>query len=122
MKRGAAVSMADVRRLRYFGQVSAALKPLASEAERELGDLLADKGDGATAAERTILEDVARLGLLLRATFAAYLQAPDVELAKTVGTLAGQRRAGLAAVGLERRARAITVGRVIAEIEAERGD
>jgi hypothetical protein len=38
------------------------LKPLARWAEVELAELLADKGDGVTAAERAVLEDVARLG------------------------------------------------------------
>ncbi len=122
MQRGAQVTPRDLRRLRYFGAISEAVKPFVSEMGRELGDLLADKGDGATAGERLVLEDVARLGLLLRATFAAYLKAPDVELAKTVSTLAGQRRASLAAVGLERRAREVTVAAVVAEIEAAAQD
>jgi hypothetical protein len=102
------VTLAEVRRARYAGLVAKSMLPIAVEAERELGDLLADKGDGVTAAERAVLEDVARLGLLLRATFAAYLEAPDPDLAKTISTLAGQRRASLAAVGLERRAKELT--------------
>ena len=72
--REARVSLPDVRRLRYFGLVADSLKPLALQAEQELGALLSDKGEAVTAAERTILEDVARLGLLLRAEFARYLQ------------------------------------------------
>jgi hypothetical protein len=116
--REARVSLSDVRRLRYFGLVSESLKPLAKQAEQELGELLADKGDGVTAAERVVLEDVARLGLLLRAEFARYLEMGDQKAAARVTALAGQRRASLQAVGLERRAKPITVGSVVAEIEA----
>jgi len=120
MRDRTSVSIADVRRLRYHGLVADSLKPLATEMGRELGDLLADKGDAVTAAERLILEDVARVGLLLRSLFAVYLETQDPEIASKVSSLAGQRRASLVAVGLERRARPITVAGVLAEIEAER--
>ena len=103
--REARVSLPDLRRLRYFGLVSDPLKPLASQAEQELGELLADKGEAVTAAERVILEDLARLGLLLRAEFARYLETQAPDAAARVTALAGQRRASLQAVGLERRAR-----------------
>jgi len=103
----ARVSLSDIRRLRYFGQVSDSLKPLASQVERELGRLLADKGDAITEAERTIIEDVARLGLLMRAEFAVYLRTGEREAAASVRALAGERRAGLKAVGLERRVKEI---------------
>ena len=113
----ARVSITDVRRLRYFGLVADSLKPLATEAERELASLLSDKGADVTEAERTLLEDTARLGLLLRAEFARYLQDQDQQAAVRVTALAGQRRSNLQAVGLERRARTVTVGGT--EIEAE---
>ena len=116
----ARLSITDVRRLRYFGLVADSLKPLATEAERELASLLSDKGADVTEAERTLLEDTARLGLLLRAEFARYLQDQDQQAAVRVTALAGQRRSNLQAVGLERRARTVTVGSVVAEIEAEK--
>src|SRR5262249_3050893 len=99
------VTLSDVRRLRYRGLVVESLRPLAIEAEYELTALLGDKPDHVTAAERALIEDSVRLGLLAKATFAAYMQAPDPELARTVAVLSGQRRAGLVAVGLERRQR-----------------
>ena len=107
MKKDARVSLADVRRARRFGHVAESLKPLAVQAERELGELLADKGEAVTAAERVVLEDVARLGLLLRAEFARYLKSGDQTSAARVTALAGQRRSSLAAVGLDRRSREI---------------
>ena len=105
--RAARVSLPDVRRLRYFGVVSDSLKPLATQAERELGELLADKGEAVTAAERCVLEDVARVGLILRAEFARYLETQDPVAASRVTALVGQRRASLQAVGLGRRSREI---------------
>jgi hypothetical protein len=107
MKKANRVSLADVRRLRQFGLVADSLKALASEAEVELGELLADKGEDPTAAERVVLEDVARLGLLLRAEFARYLETGDQTAAARVTALAGQRRSSLAVVGLDRRSREI---------------
>jgi hypothetical protein len=118
--RNARVSLPDVRRLRYFGLVSDSLKPLALQAELELGELLTDKGEGVTAAERTILEDCARLGLILRAEFARYLQSQDPVAAARVTALAGQRRASLQAVGLERVAKEIDLAEYLKRKAAEK--
>lgn len=100
----ARISLAEVRRLRRFGTISESLNRFASQAEAELAELLGDKPD-ASASETLILRDVARLGLLLRSEFAAYLEHRDERAAQRVTALVGQRRAALQAVGLERRAR-----------------
>lgn len=117
MQKGARVSLSDVRRLRQFGLVAESLKPLASQAELELGELLADKGDGVTAAERVVLEDVARLGLILRAEFARYLNSGDQTAAARVTALAGQRRSSIVAVGLDRRSHEVRLEDYIAKAE-----
>jgi hypothetical protein len=107
MQKSARVSMRDIRRMQQFGLIAESLKPLASQAELELGELHADKGADVTAAERVVLEDVARLGLILRAEFARYMESGDQTAAARVTALAGQRRSSIAAVGLERRSREI---------------
>jgi hypothetical protein len=88
---GTRIALPDVRRFVYRGLVAEQLKPLARWAEVELAELLADKGDGATAAERAVLEDVARMGLLLRAEFARYLETQDPSASQRVTALAGTR-------------------------------
>jgi hypothetical protein len=54
-----------------------------------------------------LIEDIGTLGMIARATRAAYLQSGDHELASRVGTLLGQRRSSLVALGLERIAREV---------------
>jgi hypothetical protein len=58
---------------------------------------------------RAIVEDAARVGVVLRCVLARFLQReePDLEAAGKIGTLASARRAALAAVGLERVAREV---------------
>ena len=120
VQEGARVALPDIRKYQYAGLVAEPVKPFLRWAEAELAELLADKGDGATAAERAALEDVARLGLILRCEFARYLETQDQAAAQRVTALAGQRRASLQAVGLERRARPVTLGSVVAELEREK--
>lgn len=49
-----------------------------------------------------LIEDAVALGIALRGQLAIYLRAQDGEVASRVGTLVGQRRQSLAALGLER--------------------
>jgi hypothetical protein len=79
------VTLSDVRRLRFYNQIAPSIKPFIGEAELELGDLLADKGDGVTAAEKAVLVDASRLGLVLKALYAVFLRSeePDPDLARS---------------------------------------
>ncbi len=66
----------DLQHLRSTGAVSPALMPLFEVAEAENQELLdAIGGDSASPQRRAILGDVVRVGMVLRAELARYLQA-----------------------------------------------
>jgi len=56
--------------------------------------------------ERALVEDFARVGVVLRAELSRYL-AGELDAGVRVGTLAGIRRSSLVALGLQRRAKEI---------------
>lgn len=78
------------------------LSPAVETAER----LLEALGDRVSEQERLLVYDVARLDVLVGALFRRALTAADgetAELATKIGTLVGQRRASLLAIGLRER-------------------
>jgi hypothetical protein len=70
--------------------------------------------------ERAVLEDAARLGVILRSQLLRFMRSDgqDRHAATSAATAVSVRRASLQAVGLGRRAKPITVDGVVAEIEA----
>ena len=78
--------------------------------------------DGITAAERLLLEDTVRLGIIMRAEQAVYMQTQRRDAASRMCAVAGQRRANLQAVGLQRTARQVTVAGVVSVLEAEKDE
>src|SRR5262245_18534892 len=107
LRAAARITPAGVRRLRSQQVISPRVAPFVAEMTAELGDLLADKGDAITVAERAVCEDLARLGLVLRVAFGRYVAAPSMEMARLIVATAAARRAGFAVLGLERRARTL---------------
>ena len=103
-REAALVRPRDLERLRLSGIVGPALRPLIEIAEREAEQIVGALGgpDRVTPQRRLIVEDLAAVGIVLRAELARYLQAQDADAATRVGTLANSRRASLAALGLER--------------------
>jgi hypothetical protein len=107
----ALVAPRDLERLRRTGTVAPALQPLldiAATESLELADALGGP-EYLSAQQRLLIEDMAAVGIALRATLAAFLQQPggDAELASKIGTLAATRRASVALLGLQRVARDI---------------
>jgi len=98
-----AVTPRDLR-LERRGLVTPALRPALLAAEAECADILEALGgvDHVTPQRRAIVEDLARVGVALRGTLAAYLRSEDPDLASKVGSLASVRRTLLTAIGLER--------------------
>jgi hypothetical protein len=94
----------DLVRL-WRGDVSPAIAPFLAEAHAEAQALHAALGgrENMTAQRAVILDDVVRVGVILRAELARYLQTQDPDAAGRVGTLATVRRSSLAAVGLDER-------------------
>jgi hypothetical protein len=99
----------DLERLVASGTVTPALQPLIDIGATEAVELAEALGgpENLSAQQRLVIEDLASVGIVLRATLAAFLQTPggDSDLASRVGTLAGQRRSSVALLGLERVAR-----------------
>lgn len=108
-RREAEVKPQDLTRLRASGTVPVRLVGFLEGAEVEAERLLEALGgpDRASPQRRALVEDVARLGLVLRAELARYVQAGDSDAAARVGTLANARRASLVALGLDRAAKPV---------------
>ena len=102
------IALPDVRRYRREGLVVPSMLPLAKIAEDEVRALFESLGgEGAVSEqERAIVEDFARVGVVLRAELSRYL-AGEQGAGVRVGTLAGIRRSSLVALGLDRRSREI---------------
>jgi hypothetical protein len=100
----ALVAPRDLERLRRSGTVAPALEPLLDIAATEALELAEALGgpEHLSAQQRLLVEDLAAVGLVLRAELATFLQTNDHELAARVGTLAGQRRTSVALLGLHR--------------------
>jgi hypothetical protein len=118
------VTLDDVRRYRHHGVVAESMKPLAQMAQVELEAWIQDLGgpDSVSAQRRAVLEDCARMGVILRAQLLRFMRSDgeDRHAATSATTAAAARRASLQAVGLERRAKPITVDGVVADIEARK--
>ena len=102
------VSPGELVELQRTGVVSESLKPYAALAQEEALALEnALGGEGEVSEQRLLLiQDIGRLGLMLRAVVARFLQGDgDPELASRVASLASARRASLALLGLDRVAR-----------------
>ena len=86
------------------GVVTPRLAPFLEEATAECADVLEALGGAGnvSAPRRVIVEDLARVGVVLRGTLAAYLRSEDPELASKVGALATARRSLLVSLGLDR--------------------
>jgi hypothetical protein len=84
--------------------VTEQLRPFLAEATAECADVLEALGgvDRVSPQQRILAEDLARLGVAIRGTLAAYLKSEDPDLASRLGTLTGARRASLVVLGLER--------------------
>jgi hypothetical protein len=93
--------------LRRRGVVKPELLPFASLAEQELADWMRSAGgaERLSAMRRSLFEDAAFLGLLMRAEGAKYLSATDYEQASgaatRAATLSNSRRASLVAAGID---------------------
>jgi hypothetical protein len=100
----ARVQPKDLVKLRRSGTVPEHLLPFLESAELEAGEFIEASGgpDMVSPKVKAILEDTARMGLVLRAELARYIQTGDSDAGSRVGTLASARRASLVAIGLER--------------------
>ena len=110
----------DLAHLEASGSISTALLPLfecAADENAELRDAIG--GDEASPQRKAILGDVIRVGMVLRAELARYLQAGDTDAGARVGSLANSRRASLAVLGLDRHAHEVTDLRTYLESKAE---
>jgi hypothetical protein len=84
------------------GDVPASLAPFVADAGIEAAALHAALGADAMSPQRSLLiADTVRVGVVLRAELARYLRTQDPDAGGRVGTLAGVRRAGLLALGLD---------------------
>jgi len=68
---------------------------------------------------RALLEDFIRVGLVLRAELARYLQSGDSDAAARVGTLAANRRATLQILGLEHPEHEVSLASYLSERDTE---
>lgn len=101
----ARVAPSELLELEKTGTVSPSLKPYAVQTIEEADALaLALGGAEHVSPQRLVLiQDCARVGLVMRAVLARFLQGDgDPELASKVATMASTRRALLSALGLER--------------------
>jgi hypothetical protein len=104
----ARINLPEVRRYRREGLISPSMLPLAKIAEDEVSAIFSALGGAECVSEqeRALVEDFARVGVVLRAELSRYL-AGERAAGTRVGTLAGIRRASLVALGLGRRAKEI---------------
>jgi len=117
----ATVTPRDLR-LERKGLVAPSLRPALLAAEAECADVLEALGgaDHVSPQRRVIVEDLARVGVALRGTLAAYVRTEDPELASKVGSLASVRRALLTALGLDRVCREIDLATYIEQAAQNR--
>ena len=96
------------------------MKPLTLIAEEEVRAIFQALGgeDSVSEQERALVEDFARVGVVLRGELSRYL-AGDHDAGKVVGIIAGTRRSSLVALGLQRRAKELGLEDYI-EAKAER--
>ena len=120
------ITIGEMGQYRHAGVVADSMKPLVRMAQDELRGWIADLGgeEHVSAQERSVLDDAARLGVIVRAQILRFVRSDgkDRHAATSATTAVGARRASLEAVGLARRANLITIHGVVAEIEAEKGE
>jgi hypothetical protein len=117
----AEVSPRDLRRLEKSGTVAEALRPLLPIAAEEAYELTEALGgpEAVSPQRRMIIEDLAAMGITLRATLALFLQSSDSELVSKISALASARRASLQALGLERISKELDLTTYLAQKAAE---
>ena len=100
------IALSDVRRYRREGLVLESMKPLTLIAEDEVRAIFQALGgeDDISEQERALVEDFARVGVVMRGELSRYL-AGDRDAGKVVGIMAATRRSSLVALGLQRRAK-----------------
>jgi hypothetical protein len=116
------VSPGELVELQKHGNVSESLKACAALAQEEALGLVSALGGIENISEQrmVLIQDTARLGLVLRAVVARFLQGDgDADLASKVGTLASARRASLQALGLERISKELDLTTYLAQKAAE---
>jgi hypothetical protein len=117
-----AVSPGELVELQKRGTVSESLKHCAALAQEEALALTSALGgvDALSEQRLILIQDTARLGLVLRAVMARFLQGDgDPELASRVASITGARRASLQALGLERASREIDLAEYLKRKDAE---
>ena len=101
------IALEDVRKFRRDGLVEPSLIPLTKMAEDEAREVIASLGgpDCISEAERLVVEDLARLGIILRAELGVFMGGGSgaQEAAKQATSVAAARRTSLLALGLGRR-------------------
>jgi hypothetical protein len=116
------VSPGELVALQKTGMLSESLKGYAVLAQEEALALVnALGGDSEVSTQRMLLiQDVARLGLVLRAVMGRFVQGDgDPELASRVASITSARRASLQALGLERISKEIDLTEHLARRDAE---
>jgi len=96
------------------------LRPLLDAGEAELTALVGAIGAERASPQRLLVaQDVARLGVLVRALMLRFGQDGDGETASKIGTLIGVRRAGLLALGLDEQRHEVSLHEYLAQRAAE---
>ncbi len=118
-----ALAAREINEYAIYGTVSRNMRQLVKKADQELQSWIDDLGgdDGLSSLERSILEDSARAGIILRAQLIRHIQSDgkNMSAARTALSAASTRKMGLHALGLERRQKLITLADVVREIEAK---
>ena len=104
------VSLGDIRLWRRSSLVTPSILPLTHDAEDECKAVIEALGglDNVSEMERALVEDFARVGVVLRAELARFVNG-DRGAGKIVGTMASIRRQSLVALGLQRRAKELNL-------------
>jgi hypothetical protein len=112
----------DLVAIRNSGQVPPHLRDLIEGAHVEVADLIDALGgpDAVSPQRRALVHDACRVGLILRAELLRYIQTGEGDSAARVGTLTGQRRATLQALGLDRVSREVDLNSYLREHAAEK--
>ena len=116
------VAPSELLELERAGTVSPSLKPYAAQAIEEADELARALGgvDDLSPQRLVLIQDAARVGLVLRAMVARFMQGEgDPELASKVSTMASTRRSLLTALGLEREAKELDLAGYLAAKSAE---
>jgi hypothetical protein len=114
----ARVVPSELLELEKSGTVQPSLRPYAAQAIEEADALARALGgtDAISEQRLVLLQDAARIGILIRALLARFLESgADGELATKIGTLVGTRRGLLASLGLERACKELSLHDYLAQ-------